>query len=87
MTLADVIEHLDDLDESATIYAQSPWSAESRAVVAVEPEGGLPPAEAAGLEYFLEVNVARDIAALASSAACLDSVIYYAENDAYLSES
>jgi hypothetical protein len=40
MTLADVIERLDDLDELATIYAQSPWSAGSRAVVAVEPEGG-----------------------------------------------
>jgi hypothetical protein len=86
MTLAEVIDRLDDLDGAATIYAERPWAGESRAVVAVEREDGLPPPEAAGLEYFLEVDLAREAAELATSAERLKSVIYYAENDAYLFE-
>jgi len=40
----------------------SPWTCDSEAIVAHEPEeGGLPPeAEAVGAVYFLEVFIARD---------------------------
>lgn len=58
MTLAEVIERLEALDADATIYAARPWSADARAVVAVEPEDGSMPETAASLDYFLEVDVA-----------------------------
>jgi hypothetical protein len=62
MTLLEAIRDLDSLDEGSTIYAAEPWSADSQAVVAPEPDTGGLPAEARkpGLKYFLEVFVARD---------------------------
>jgi hypothetical protein len=45
-----------------TIYAAKPWTAKSSAIVAFEPaSGGLPEAGSReGLNYFLEVFIARD---------------------------
>ena len=62
MKLIEAVEQLENLDQESTIYASEPWGAESRALVAPEPdEGGLPPdAETLGLRYFLEVFIARD---------------------------
>jgi len=60
MTLIEAIRDLENHDSQATIYATVPWSEESRAVVAFEPEVGGVPAEAEYLSYFLEVFVARD---------------------------
>jgi hypothetical protein len=62
MTLLEAIRDLDSSDEGSTIYAAEPWSADSLAVVAPEPDTGGLPAEAQkpGLKYFLEVFVARD---------------------------
>jgi hypothetical protein len=61
-TLGDAIGRLASLDQDATIYAAEPWSAKSAAMVAIEPDSGGIPEDAAtrGLEYFLEVAVARD---------------------------
>ena len=60
--IGDAIGRLVSLDQAATIYAAEPWTAESTAVVAIEPDTGGIPEEAAtrGLKYFLEVAVARD---------------------------
>ena len=62
MRLLDVILSLDDLDEASTIYLQEPWTKESNAVVALEPnDGGLPPeVKTLGLNYFIEVSIARE---------------------------
>ena len=62
MTLLETIRRLDSLDEESTIYAAEPWTADSQAIIAPEPDtGGLPAkAKKLGLAYFLEVFVARD---------------------------
>jgi hypothetical protein len=62
MKLIEAIRDLNILDEEGTIYASQPWTEDSEAIVAHEPEsGGLPDeAEQLGLIYFLEVFIARD---------------------------
>jgi hypothetical protein len=92
MRLVDAVQRLDLLDEEATIYAAAPWTGESEAIVAREPDGQLLPHEAIvrGLTYFLEVIVARDF--LEDWSAGLDTgptlqqkcerLIAYATNDA-----
>jgi hypothetical protein len=60
MTLSEVIRDLEKYEVEATIYAEKPWSEDSLAVVAFEPDGGGLPEEAKTLSYFLEVFVARD---------------------------
>ena len=84
MLLAEVIERLQDLGQTATIYAQKPWTAGSRCVVAVEPEDGSLPAEARGLDYFLEVDLALEARTVGTAGTSIDRVIYYATHDAYL---
>ena len=62
MNLLEIVSHLNTLDEDATIYASSPWQVSSEAVVDLEPEeGGLPvDAKLRGLDYFLEVYIAKE---------------------------
>ena len=90
--LGDVIDRLSEFDGEDTIYALEPWTEESEAMVAREPDiGGLPSeASHAGMKYFLEISIARDfvedwLASLdgqpTSSAVC-QRVIDYAINDA-----
>jgi hypothetical protein len=92
MTLLETISTLDELEEADTIYLQEPWTEESIAVVAAEPDGGgLPPeAKALGLSYFIEVAIARDfiedwLSSLPSPATMSERcarLIQYAVNDA-----
>lgn len=92
MTLLDAISTLDELEEADTIYLQEPWTEESIAMVAAEPdEGGVPPeAKALGLSYFIEVAIARDflddwLSSLPSTATMSERcarLIQYAVNDA-----
>ena len=58
VTLGDVVNGLDRLDDDHTIYADGPV-ASARAVVAGEPEDGAWPPEATGLHHFLEVDIAK----------------------------
>jgi hypothetical protein len=98
--LADIIARLSEFDIDDTIYAREPWTEGSDAMVAREPEpdeeheyGGLPAPEAtaAGLTYFLEIYLARDLVEqlIASSSddlsasAIYGGVIHYAINDAW----
>jgi hypothetical protein len=62
MKLIEAVGKLDSFDNEATIYAATPWTENSEAIVAREPTSGGPPTEAEklGLKYFLEVFVARD---------------------------
>lgn len=92
MELADVCRRLHELPAEDTIYARSPWSPDSEAVVATEPdEGGLPMAAAErGLSYFIEVVLAREFladwyaaqAAEVSDESACQRLIAYAEHDA-----
>ena len=62
MNLSDVLRDPEALDADGTIYAARPWTENSEAIVAHEPEaGGLPvEAERLGLDYFLETFIARE---------------------------
>ncbi len=92
MKLIEAIRVLDALDEEGTIYAAEPWTENSEAIVAREPETGGLPAEAKrlGLSYFLEVFIASEV--IEDWTANLDTqptlqqkcarVIEYAINDA-----
>jgi hypothetical protein len=85
VTLGEAVEqHLEALDPAATIYAAKPWSEDARAVVAVEPEDGSIPSAAAGLDYFLEVDIALEAARVSRARTRFERVVYYAKNDAYL---
>jgi len=62
MRLIEAVRDLDFLEEGSTVYAAKPWSEDSEVIVAPEPDsGGLPlNAQQLGLEYFLEVFLARE---------------------------
>jgi hypothetical protein len=64
--LIKLIERLAELDDEDTIYACDPWTEDSDAMVALEdPESvdfGVPSEAAeAGMKYFLEVSIAREV--------------------------
>jgi hypothetical protein len=52
--------------------------------VAIEPEDGSSPVEAAGLAYFLEVDLALEAAAVSRVRTRFERVLHYVENDAFL---
>jgi hypothetical protein len=87
MKLIQVIESVDDANEDETIYAVEPWSCDSEAAVALEPDdGGLPVAVAnRGMRYFLEVSIAKEflesLDQTTSQAKC-ERLIQYALTDA-----
>lgn len=94
--LIELVERLAELDGEDTIYAREPWTEDSDAMVAREDPDRKPfgiPLEAAeaGMQYFLEVFIARDevlegwIASLDEKptlAAICRRLIEYAINDA-----
>jgi hypothetical protein len=57
MNLLEVLRNLGRQDPDATIWIESevPWSAESRVVVAHEPENGGAPTPR--FDYFLEISI------------------------------
>ena len=95
--LIDIIENLATFGDEGTIYACEPWTENSNAMVAQEPdEGGVPPEAAnAGMTYFLETYIATEvvegwirsrlkaISERPSSLWLCQKVIYYATYDAY----
>ena len=90
--LIDVVANLASYDADLTIYVKKPWTCESQAIVAQEPdEGGLPAeAKANGYAYFIEVFNASDflkgwttnVARTASTREQCIRLIHYAINDA-----
>jgi hypothetical protein len=91
-TLGDVIDRISEFDGEDTIYAFEPWTEQSEAMVAREPEAGGLPREAAdlGMKYFLEVSIAQEfvedwVASLGEQpapSAVRQRLIDYAINDA-----
>lgn len=61
--LIDLVAKLSEFDEYDTIYAAEPWTEDSDAMVATEPESGGLPLEAseAGMTYFLEIFISREV--------------------------
>jgi hypothetical protein len=60
--LGAIVERLPECDPDLTIYARKPWSLDSVAMLAGEPDSGdLPDAAASrGLTYFIEVDIALE---------------------------
>jgi hypothetical protein len=92
VTLRDVIARLEAFSADDTIYAESP-NPTARAVVADEPDAGEVPLAAAGLNYFLEVSIAREAIDVWGRSRPgrtptledkVAAVTYYAQNDAWL---
>ncbi len=91
-SLGDVIGKLSEFDSEDTIYASEPWTEQSEAMVAHEPDAGdLPPEVSdAGMKYFLEVSIAQEfiegwlasLDALPMPSNLYRRVIDYAINDA-----
>ena len=92
--LADIIARLSEFGEEEVIYASEPWTEGSDAIVLPyrdEDDGGPhPEATEAGLAYFLEIFIARELVedwidylgADPGAAAICERVIQYAINDA-----
>lgn len=90
--LRETIQLLSQLSGDLTIYARRPWGADSEVLLAPEPEpGGLPDeARSRGMEYLIEVFVAREfldgwVRAQAIEATVdqqCERLVDYAENDA-----
>ncbi|ESX85950.1 hypothetical protein X754_29040 [Mesorhizobium sp. LNJC403B00] len=61
--LIDIVARLSEFDEYDTIYASEPWTEDSDAMVATGLDTGRSPPEAveAGLEYFLEIHICREV--------------------------
>lgn len=84
--LIDIVANLDDLDTSACLYVARPRTPTSPAAVVGRGESP------EGLEYFLEVNLARDAVEVWTAwrngrrqtvGEMCEAIIYYADNDAY----
>jgi hypothetical protein len=90
--LLDIVRLLPSLDSDLTIYAVKPWTCESTAVVAPEPDDGGVPSEAQrnGAVYFIEVFIATEFlegwleseGRKASAREQCERLIQYAVNDA-----
>jgi hypothetical protein len=92
VTLCDVVDQLNSLDDEDTIYVEAPVPS-ATAVVAREPDDGTLPPSAVGLRYFLEVDVAKDAVRVwrewrGGATPTLDdklaAVIHCAVNDSFL---
>jgi hypothetical protein len=92
--LIRLIERLAELDDDDTIFACEPWTEDSDAMVAPQdpkvPYGIPPEAAKAGMQYFLEIHIARDfvedwikfLGVTPPSTEICRRVIEYAINDA-----
>lgn len=90
--LIEIVERLSEFDEYDTIYASEPWTEDSDAMVATGLDTGKSPPEAieAGLEYFLEIFISREViegwlASLTEKPSLSETcqrLIEYATNDA-----
>jgi hypothetical protein len=93
--LIKLVERLAELDDEEIIFACEPWTEDSDAMVALEDPDRKPfgiPLEAAeaGMNYFLEVDIAHDVVEgltaflgeTPNSTAICQRLIEYATNDA-----
>jgi hypothetical protein len=91
--LEELIRRLSETDDDLTVFATEPWTAQSDATAVPNREGSSRP-DPEGRTYLLEAVLIRDVletwrahhdGAVPSSQRACEAVIYYAENDSYLS--
>lgn len=92
MKLIEIVHLIEQQDNAKTIYATTPWTQESLAIAATEPDDGDLPLEVKelGAIYFLEVFLAKEfisgwlsnIGYTPSAKEICDRLIQYAETDA-----
>lgn len=87
MTLHDVVERLDELDDEDIIYVRRPWKSDADCTVA-RYDRATGKSSLDGMDYFLEASTAREaLAVFEGRATTLEErhrlLIYYAENDAF----
>lgn len=95
MTLRELVDRLDQLDEELTLYAVGgpDASPDSPATAAREPEDGSLPPDAEAMDYLLEVADAQEVIDVwrkwrdgrepTADERC-QAIVHYARNDAYL---
>ncbi len=94
MNLGQALESLDDFDAEQTIYVHpgNQINTASEVVIDYYSDDGEPPASAAGMEYLLEVGLARDVVRVwsewrnglsPSTDQKIEAVVYYAQHDAF----
>lgn len=89
MNLTDIVENLENVDDTLCIVAKKPWTAASESRLVWLTVNSRVPSEilAEGYQYFLEVSVALDEVVSGWPTLSLDKrvqlIIYYAENDAF----
>ena len=84
-TIQELIDRIDEIAELSTIYARAPWTPESEAALKADPEDESNPFEKEGLEYLLEIFIAKEVLEPMSGASSRDRclrVIQYAIHDA-----
>jgi len=89
LNLGLIVENL-SADETRTIVAKRPWTANSEArLVSLTDEYRIPSEVLSeGFEYFLEADIALndvlgELVSRLSTAQQIAAIVYYAENDAY----
>jgi hypothetical protein len=90
VTLDEAVKQLDILDEDAILCVRQPWAPSAECVVVAPDENFAVPKhiKGAGLAYFLEVHVAREVLGVFGKKSPTHEekvrlLIHYAENDAY----
>lgn len=90
MNLEQLVDGLPELSQDDCILARKPWTPASEAAAAPLGEDFHVPSHLAtnGLEYFLEVHVAKEVLKVLGGRTArkeeqLRLLIFYAENDAY----
>ena len=90
LSLADVVGRLALLEDSGMLCVRRPWTAQAECVVvAPDTRLGVPrDISAQGFEYFLEVEVAREVLSILGGRSVspgdkVQLLLHYAEHDAY----
>lgn len=95
ITLAEIIEQIDNLGDNLTIYAhKNPvWNIDSpAALIEMDEFEDEEPEPHGEMDYFLEVDIAREVLEIwrkqrdgrkPTEQEKFEAILYYAENDAY----
>lgn len=90
MDLGTILDQVSTLQDDLCIFAEKPWTPESRAIALPLGADFQTPKEISdqGMDYFLEVNVAKEVLEVFGDCGPTQEerhrlLIFYAENDAY----
>jgi hypothetical protein len=90
MTLQEILDRVDELGDDQVIFARRPWTPDSEAEIGKFNDNFRVPDATSnrGLDYFLEVSVAKEILEVFGETRPAPEriralLMFYAENDAY----